>query len=515
MPSCHRWACAFLVSVLVLPSLAFLGSDNAVATDSEVWNQTSGNLASTNANWLDGTKPIAGAAVIFNSTSTAACTWDLTLILASFTVQSGYTGTITPSVDFGTTGAFTPCVSGSTFIAGKYNYSIGGSWTGSPGTMTIGTATLIFTGAGAHTLTVSSSSAGKIGNISIPDGGTVTISTSTLFYWGTSSLHPIIYGANGAIINLPMGKTAWIAPSNMTNQPFTGSGSVIGGGAFRIRSDHTHNPTIFSAGGWTFGVGLIFNAETAYSTTIALGSDITDIGKGISTLGEAYGNITLDTAGYGISCASWGWSWLLTSTHRVMLRDSIVNIASTTWGWDTSAVTLVANTSTVILNGAGPITTNAGSSFYNLAVNGVFTTGSSINVSHTLTIGTTGVLNVSAGHTLMFNVSDLFAQREYEITINSDIPSVMESDSIGILSFTYIGVFSIYYFKLDLITRTSEDIISIIGMLMALGIFVSVLIPVVQVAREKRMFKPDDFIHMAAYIVISISLLEVIYAILS
>jgi hypothetical protein len=65
--------------------------------------------------------------------------------------------------------------------------------------------------------------------------------------------------------------------------------------------------------------------------------------------------------------------------------------------------------------------------------------------------------------------------------------------------------------------RYSEQIVNlgaIIGIMMALGVFVSVLVPVVQVAQEKRKFKAQDFIHMVIYIIISVALLGVVYAVL-
>ena len=97
-------AILILLLISAFPLVAQLGSENASADSPEVWNQTSGNLASTDANWLDGTKPIAGDNIIFNATSTASCTWDLALALGSFTMTADYSGVITQTASFSITG---------------------------------------------------------------------------------------------------------------------------------------------------------------------------------------------------------------------------------------------------------------------------------------------------------------------------------------------------------------------------------------------------------------------------
>jgi hypothetical protein len=72
----------------------------------KTWNQTSGNLASTDANWVGGVKPVAGDDIVLDGTSVANMTQDLVLTFGSYSQNAGYSGVVTvaASTDWGTTG---------------------------------------------------------------------------------------------------------------------------------------------------------------------------------------------------------------------------------------------------------------------------------------------------------------------------------------------------------------------------------------------------------------------------
>ncbi|RJQ22793.1 MAG: fibronectin type III domain-containing protein [Nitrospiraceae bacterium] len=57
------------------------------------------NRASNSQNWLANTAPQYGDDVVFNSTSSKDCAWDLNVRLSSFAVKSGYTGKVTKISD--------------------------------------------------------------------------------------------------------------------------------------------------------------------------------------------------------------------------------------------------------------------------------------------------------------------------------------------------------------------------------------------------------------------------------
>ncbi|MFH0986394.1 MAG: Ig-like domain-containing protein [Candidatus Omnitrophota bacterium] len=79
-----------------------------------IWSgEGADNLASTAANWLDGTVPVDGSIVVFNETSNKYCTWNLAISPADFTLDNGYSPgivtlnqdlTVTNSIAVNTTG---------------------------------------------------------------------------------------------------------------------------------------------------------------------------------------------------------------------------------------------------------------------------------------------------------------------------------------------------------------------------------------------------------------------------
>lgn len=75
------------------------------------------NNASTAANWSSDTAPVAGDLVVFDSTSTKNCTWNLSAALTfeSFSVNTGYSGTISLSNGLTLSGAYSQATGTVTF----------------------------------------------------------------------------------------------------------------------------------------------------------------------------------------------------------------------------------------------------------------------------------------------------------------------------------------------------------------------------------------------------------------
>jgi hypothetical protein len=192
-------------SVLLLLSPGYSPVSNVAAITTEVWNQTSGNLASTDANWLDGTKPISSADtyIIFNDTSTAACTWDLDVSIGNFSIMTGYTGIVTQTANLGVTsfyqeaGTFTGSASKTVTDSGNFA-RVGGTltvsltrltMTGHDGTINIGaTQTLL-------TLTISDDTTINtlitVFNLAIASDKTLTVPLGLLqaFYTGKTKIN--------------------------------------------------------------------------------------------------------------------------------------------------------------------------------------------------------------------------------------------------------------------------------------------------------------------------------------
>lgn len=113
------------------------------------WHQTSGNNFGTSANWNNcgGTTPGSGDAVVFDGTSSSACTIATSIVVGSISINSGYNGTITQSsgqyiIDFG---SFTQA--SGTFTGGDNYFGVSGAFNLSNGTFTSTSSVLQLYGA--------------------------------------------------------------------------------------------------------------------------------------------------------------------------------------------------------------------------------------------------------------------------------------------------------------------------------------------------------------------------------
>jgi hypothetical protein len=181
--SSRRLAAAAAHGVLV--AIVWLSAAPAVQAATRTWDGggTPSTLASTATNWSGDTVPGSGDTVVFDGTSDLNCSWDIDLTgyeLNSFSVNSGYDGTITLSNDLPITYGFT--LASGTFSTGGNSKSVTAethSQTG--GTLTANNSTLTF-------YTYSKT------------GGTFTVGGSTVRLTGTGNLTPST--ANPAFYNL-------------------------------------------------------------------------------------------------------------------------------------------------------------------------------------------------------------------------------------------------------------------------------------------------------------------------
>jgi len=73
-----------------------------------IWSGSGADdLASNPANWTGSVSPQSRDAVVFDSTSSKTCTWDLDITLSSFIINPGYAGTITVDADLTLNDGFT------------------------------------------------------------------------------------------------------------------------------------------------------------------------------------------------------------------------------------------------------------------------------------------------------------------------------------------------------------------------------------------------------------------------
>lgn len=345
------------------------------ASSASIWYQTSGNLASTDANWLAGSCPVVGDDVLFNDTSVASCTWDLATTLSNFTVAIGYTGTITATSGFSITGDFVPCFIGTTFVAGSYTFTCGGNWDSSAGTFTAGTSLIVLSGAsktlktadaGAFLYNVTvSGTISMISDLNVSNNLSITGSLT-----GTPSYQLSVTGATTLINGIMVqGNGLWAFGS------FTQSGgsSLFEGGT----------QVAFT------GVALIsagtFNASTTttFTTTFTLNGAGATFNAGAGTV--TFSSTTILTAG--------------------TLNAESATLKSTQ-NWDTTTITWVPGTSYLNMSGAGTtLKTSASQTIYGLKIAGTITTISSTNVTKNLVIYGSKTLSIGAGLYVNLNCS--------------------------------------------------------------------------------------------------------------
>ncbi|MBI4839227.1 MAG: hypothetical protein HY806_08855 [Nitrospirae bacterium] len=171
-----------------------IASGNFIVEIIKTWSGGgSDNLASNPANWSDNTAPQNGDVIVFNSTSTKDCTWDIGIIVASLNINAGYTSTITLNANPTVTGSVT--ITSGTLNAAFSTITVKGNWTNS-GSFSSGTSTVILNGInqtiyGNNTFYNLSKIATSAGVLSFETGKTQTIVNSL-----------ILTGASGNILSL-------------------------------------------------------------------------------------------------------------------------------------------------------------------------------------------------------------------------------------------------------------------------------------------------------------------------
>lgn len=267
-------------------------------------------LASNAVNWDTDTAPVAGDSIVF-PTTTKACTWDISLALAAFTVNSGYVQTITQNsgANFNFSGNAT--ISGACTITCHAS----ATWTCAAFSNTAGT----FNQGGAFTSTTFG-----LTSTGVYVGSSATMSTTSVTFSNTA--------------NLTATSNTWTLAGSFTksNSPtFSANGGTIA-----ITAAST-----FNAASLTFNLITInttnANVTISASTTAPLGSNPTiAMGSGVLTV---TGTIS--------------WSGLLTisNTGAITVTGTLTGTGSPTMdiagGITTSSATITNAIGTVTFSG--------------------------------------------------------------------------------------------------------------------------------------------------------------------
>lgn len=210
-------------------------------------NAGDGNKFSCGANWNGDTVPVAGDTLTFNSTSTKDATIDASFqgTAASFTIASGYTGTVTMARSFTTTGAFSQATG--TFNAASQNLSVGSNFALSGGTFTASSGN--FSLGGNFTITNSPVFSANGGTLTLNGTGTQNFTCGTVTF-----NHVVISATSNAIISVG---TTCVLP--LGNNPVVTTHTSPGGGSLTVFGSLTGSGTLT----YTNGSVLELNGTSA------------------------------------------------------------------------------------------------------------------------------------------------------------------------------------------------------------------------------------------------------------
>ena len=395
-----------LVFVLIFSGLVIvLPIGNVSATDPDnTWIADTPQSASNAAYWENGTLT-TGQNIWFVDAHDGNCAWDVGDSFGNFMVKAGHSGTITPSINFTVSGNMTPCITGSTFIAGTYTYTVGGNWDSSIGTFNRGTSKVSLIGTG--NLKAANAVAGDFYDLDIAYPAQTTTLTNHVDILHNLNLNGGTLATGAYIVVLYSGiaysitGTGTIGASSFQSGYFTVSiqGSA---GSVSFRNDVSiPGLRVMPTGAGTFSVTqsgsvtltnyLYFDPVTSGRTIQIITSDYALTTLNLLMLGTGGGVSKLDAGSSTIVCAG---------------------------NWDSSQGTFTPGTSSIHLTGASKTLKTAGTGFNNLMVE----TGASIQL----------LSNVKTNHFWNNGSLDL---NGFTLTVNNDQAPVFTSTPITSISF--------------------------------------------------------------------------------
>jgi len=358
---------------------------SAISSDAEAadctWAQSSGALASTNANWQNGTAPTTGDNVYFTSGS-AACTWDITATVNYFGIYSGYSGTITQSSDMNI-GARGYWQNGGTFTAiTSKSITDSGNFIKNSGTITNYLINLKMSGS-----IISFNSAVNIFKLQIIQN--VVLNSDIYFNSATPQWGIIV--DSGKTLTISTGKYIYYA-GYANAADLVNNGIITGPGILVFWNYASHS--------WTLGntqCPIYFLGMSGIATNVVqtLTTNFNPTVKNIILLqsNDATYTNSLQLAGYSLSCTS-----LTVGTRGILLGSGSVSCSS---NFD-SANGTTSDSWSLIMTGTNPYIKTPGGN----TINGLTWTGtnlrlaSSVNVTKTFYVGgsyTLGSKSVTVG----------------------------------------------------------------------------------------------------------------------
>jgi PKD repeat protein len=363
-------AILILLLISATPLVIHVSSENVSAVaDTHTWDGGGANaLASTGANWDQGdTAPIAGDSALFNA-GALPCTWDLAITLEHFLLYATYSGVVTQTVSFGTSGSFS--INAGTFSGGAgtgCTVTCGGSYSEDGGTMTSDLTSLILTGASK---TIYSLAGWRIGTLNIT--GSYTMASSYL---------PVSNFINSGSLTL----------TGTSHLLISWYGSVVKNSGTLASTDTAHitvvlinaDPTFTNTGVWGAETLFTLHNAAAVSRIVTLGGNC-QMGDVAIESSHATFTLTFDLSAnnYALSATD-----ITIGTRGILMGRASTIISS--GNWDSTNGTFYQNSSSVAVGGYAKIASDQ--QFHNLTVNGTgsrlfVATGDSMRIADNLTV---------------------------------------------------------------------------------------------------------------------------------
>lgn len=397
-----------------------IGSGASVSVDpyfsgvTRTWVAAADGYSGIASNWSPSGVPATGDNITFDGTSIKNCTWNTTVTVGNFSMTTGYSGTVTNAASWGAASVY---IIAGTFATGtgstvyiitlEGNYFLSGNrWTGWRASVTM---------TGASSRFYSSSTDMSLTDLVVTASGT-TYQAAQLSVWRSMVVQQSITITGGTIRYISYFGGPYVFYNAATI-------AASGAGAIRIEPNNNHDARL-----GTITAPLTFRNLLSTEKVVTMNSSAVCGTITLTTTGN--GAMRLATSTYALSCTS------ITMTLRGAITQGSGTISTTsftqsgtdtqfiqggdilcTGAWAQSAGTFTADSHDILvggnfaLSGTSTFTPGTGEvvlygssktlgtddlqSFYDLKVNGTYTTTSSVNVTHGLTV--TGGLTVNAG----------------------------------------------------------------------------------------------------------------------
>lgn len=381
-----------------------------------------GNKATCAANWSGDVAPTSGDDVVFNGTSTKDCTFNIDITgytFNSFSLNAGYTGTVTLSLALPVANALTVASGTLTGQNGAVSYNMSaGSFSQTGGTFTAGNSTNI---------TITTAGFVRTGGTYNPSSSTVILQGSGTVNDGGATLFGVTVAATGTYtLAAPLDLSMRLTVSGGTLDTSSSNNYAINAGAFTqtggiVNANNSainftlssggvfeHSGGTFNGGGSTVTLNATLGTSNLrgtglYNLIVTGGATykLTGTTTVTNTLTLSSGILDTDsTNNYALNAGS-----MALSGGTLTANSSTITVTGSSGTWNKTAGTFTAGGSTVTLQGQGTLQPG-GSSFNHLTINstGTYTLAGALTANGTLTLSggtldTSGVSNytVTAG----------------------------------------------------------------------------------------------------------------------